>query len=343
MAGCGLAAAAAVVPLGLVSRALARRKGEPVWPRWKPWSVPWAGRDVAFVFLVVMFVIPGLTGELVARSGLYQHVYGPDFPSRPVPPVEGQAPSEEQLVQSTLRDLWVGLLALPVQFALLIAARRALYPAWKPSWEPRVIPSRVALAALAWVVLTPLVMLVHGAVLLAFEALNWTPDEHPLVKLGSRPALDRVMFVLRVCAAAPLVEEVLFRGVLLPWVRGRMWRPWVVLLIGLVVAVGIARQPGEWFGVMARGPVLFTGGLLLGWVVLSVALRRKRRTVGAVYASAALFAAVHSGVWPSPVPLFVLGLGLGYLAARTRGFLVPAAVHGLFNAVSVLFVLSSPG
>jgi membrane protease YdiL (CAAX protease family) len=70
-------------------------------------------------------------------------------------------------------------------------------------------------------------------------------------------------------------------------------------------------------------------------------LRRKRRTAGAVYASAALFAAVHSSVWPSPVPLFALGLGLGYLAVRTRGILVPVIVHGLFNAVSAVYVLST--
>jgi membrane protease YdiL (CAAX protease family) len=44
-------------------------------------------------------------------------------------------------------------------------------------------------------------------------------------------------------------------------------------------------------------------------------------------------------VWPSPIPLFVLGLGLGWLAVRTRGILVPAIVHGLFNAVSGVFVL----
>ena len=54
---------------------------------------------------------------------------------------------------------------------------------------------------------------------------------------------------------------------------------------------------------------------------------------------AALFAAVHSGVWPTPVPLFFLGMGLGYLVARS-GSIVPAVVvHGLFNFVSAVLVL----
>jgi membrane protease YdiL (CAAX protease family) len=43
--------------------------------------------------------------------------------------------------------------------------------------------------------------------------------------------------------------------------------------------------------------------------------------------------------WPNPVPLFVLGLGLGWLAVRTNGVLVPILVHALFNAVSAVFLL----
>jgi membrane protease YdiL (CAAX protease family) len=89
---------------------------------------------------------------------------------------------------------------------------------------------------------------------------------------------------------------------------------------------------------LTRGPVLFALGLVAGWLVLRQATRN-RRTVGSVYASASLFAVVHSAVWPSPIPLFILGLGLGWLAVRTRGPLAPAIVHGLFNVVSVLFVL----
>jgi membrane protease YdiL (CAAX protease family) len=87
--------------------------------------------------------------------------------------------------------------------------------------------------------------------------------------------------------------------------------------------------------------VLFAVALAVGYAVLARVFRRKARTVGAVYASAAVFAVAHSAAWPDPVALFVLALGLGYLAVRTRGVLVPAVVHGLFNAVSALFVLTS--
>jgi membrane protease YdiL (CAAX protease family) len=202
-------------------------------------------------------------------------------------------------------------------------------------------------------------LLIHTAVNLLFTALDVPREDHPLSKLSpARPAVDHLLFFLQAGVAAPVVEELLFRGLLLAWLVGgrtlfdrpagaNLSRPtadrrvWPVLVIGVVVAAFSARGEGEALAGPTRGPVLFAIGLLAGWILLRLVFRRKRRTAGAVYASAALFAVVHSGVWPTPVPLFALGLGLGSLAVRSRGILAPAIVHGLFNAVSVLFVLRS--
>jgi membrane protease YdiL (CAAX protease family) len=65
-----------------------------------------------------------------------------------------------------------------------------------------------------------------------------------------------------------------------------------------------------------------------------------KRTTLAVWSSAALFAAAHSVVWPSPVALFVLGLGLGYLTARTRSWAASAVCHILFNTTSFVYLVS---
>ena len=48
---------------------------------------------------------------------------------------------------------------------------------------------------------------------------------------------------------------------------------------------------------------------------------------------------VHASVWPSPVPLFLLGLALGAVAVRTGGVLAGTVLHGLFNAVSLVYLL----
>jgi membrane protease YdiL (CAAX protease family) len=70
---------------------------------------------------------------------------------------------------------------------------------------------------------------------------------------------------------------------------------------------------------------------------------RSTQHLRAIWASAALFAAVHSHVWPSPVPLVVLAVGLGYLYLRTRSLVGPIVVHAMFNAVSALYlVLGGP-
>jgi membrane protease YdiL (CAAX protease family) len=49
-----------------------------------------------------------------------------------------------------------------------------------------------------------------------------------------------------------------------------------------------------------------------------------------------LFASFHAQVWPSPIPLFFLGLGLGWLSYRTQSLIGPIVAHALFNAVACI-------
>jgi hypothetical protein len=82
------------------------------------------------------------------------------------------------------------------------------------------------------------------------------------------------------------------------------------------------------------------------WFVLALApgyyllYRRGVRAGAAVYATALFFAAIHAGAWPHPVPLFVLGLGLGWLAQRTRSLVGPVVMHALFNGVACVWLLA---
>jgi hypothetical protein len=54
-----------------------------------------------------------------------------------------------------------------------------------------------------------------------------------------------------------------------------------------------------------------------------------------------LFAAMHGSVWPSPVPLFFLSLGLGVLYQRTGGLVAPVALHATFNGLATLILYLS--
>jgi hypothetical protein len=59
----------------------------------------------------------------------------------------------------------------------------------------------------------------------------------------------------------------------------------------------------------------------------------RRRAARAIVGTSLLFANFHANVWPTPVPLFVLALGLGWLAYRTQGVAAPIVLHMLFNAI----------
>jgi membrane protease YdiL (CAAX protease family) len=329
MATAGAIVAAIALPAGVASWMFVRARTQPMLPACRPWRVPWTGFELFGAFVLVGVIVP----TLVAQAGV--------------------------------KPIVAGLAALPLQLALLVIAARSLYPRWNPFRDPQPtepddwayspppkhaganVPGFVAIAVVAWAVLTPLVLLFHVGVVQLFTALNWVTDEHPLTQFRGETPFDQVLFMLQACLAAPLMEEILFRGLLLPWVIGgreraagtpsppllvrSFARPWLVMAIAVLVAAN-TRKPG---------PILFAALLAFGLVIVWVTVRRGKRQIRAIYASSALFAAVHSGVWPSPIPLFLLALGVGYLAVRTRGVLVPFLVHGLFNAVSAVYVLRS--
>lgn len=336
MAGCWLAVASAAGPVGLAAWLSSRWSGVPLFPRPKGWRVPWTGFEVLVAYLVVAGVLPALAVVVVGGSGLAP---------APVP----ADPPDDRARGITPVMVWAAVLIFPVQFGLLWAATRQAFAARRPT-DPRGPAAGTAAGVLVWYGLAPLVLLVHAGLGWLFRAQGWETDEHPLTQLADGSTLDRALFVGQAVLAAPVVEEFLFRGVLLGWlVGGRSFlgpsdrgaagrKVWWVLVVGGLVAAANGRGTGG----PLNGPLLFAVGLTIVWVLLRQLVRRKRRTLGAVYASAALFAEVHSAVWPSPVPLFLLGLGLGWVALRTRSLRAPIVVHGLFNLVSVLYVLRGP-
>lgn len=96
-----------------------------------------------------------------------------------------------------------------------------------------------------------------------------------------------------------------------------------VVIVSAVVAAPIAEE-------------FFFRRILQGW--LEARLPPARRG-GAVLVSATLFALAHVGQGLAPVPLFFLGLVLGWIALTTGSVVGCVLLHALFNAVSVALVL----
>lgn len=165
--------------------------------------------------------------------------------------------------------------------------------------------------------------------------------------------LDLLMVSLGSVIVAPLSEELLFRGVLLPWLMRSAALGHVMVACAALLTATYLRESGTvgW----NPGPVVFVAALLPGYWLAPILLRYMRpsykrhankperltRATRGIYGSALLFAAFHSSVWPSPIPLFIFALALGWLAYRTQSLIGPFVVHGLFNAVSclVLFLI----
>ena len=103
------------------------------------------------------------------------------------------------------------------------------------------------------------------------------------------------------------------------------------LAVGLVIATAVVAAP--------LVEELFFRRILQGWL-------EKRLPEGdgalAIAISAAAFALAHQGQGLAFVPLFPLGLVLGFIARRTGSIVPCILLHALFNAVSVGLLLLTP-
>jgi membrane protease YdiL (CAAX protease family) len=205
-----------------------------------------------------------------------------------------------------------------------------------------------------WLVLTPAVYAVSFVVLLVYGLIvGRQPDEHPILRTfdaGAVPAGVVVLLVAEAVLSAPVREELFFRGTLQPWLAGHARGGDIGLLLAALFGV-LIRMPAN---LSLRDPAAVLSAAVPGLMVLVLwplyqsidrwdGLARwlpvrdpeaRRRVARAVFGTAAVFANFHANVWPSPIPLFALALGLGWLAYRTQGVLAPIVLHMLFNAVA---------
>ena len=171
----------------------------------------------------------------------------------------------------------------------------------------------------AFLATMPVVYLVFGAASLVFKPAK--ANRHPLQQMLEQDASpwSVVLALASAVVAAPLAEELLFRGVLQPW------------LASCLARVG-RRGPG------AAGPASASSAEIATDPVATAPPDRGRGTF-AIVAASLLFAAMHAAQMPAPIALFVLSLVLGILYDRTGGLVAPITLHALFNATSTVALL----
>jgi len=300
-----------------------------LWPPQRRRAVPWQGTDVLLAIAVHIF-FPLMVLAVLINSGFFPWLYG-----TPAPPTTPKTLTEHLTEQ---QKLWVPALALFLQVpAVLVFFRltRNVRP-YQLGLTTHRLAANVVAGYVAWLVCS---LLAYGVLYLVqlfyLLLLRRLPEEqHPLTKLaleGHLMPAEWVLFLFDVVVAAPVWEELLFRGVLQPWFGQRSWGGEAAAAGAVAAALCFgASEVGPWpavFVVLAAAAYPLVARLGRRWLP-------PREAARAIYGTALLFAAFHSFAWPTPIPLFVLGLGLGWLAYRTQSLIGPMVLHGLFNNVA---------
>jgi membrane protease YdiL (CAAX protease family) len=290
--------------------------------------------------------------------GFYAWYYTPEFVA-----VAFGAKGPAQQESLTRLQLWASAAAFPLWFgsaallAFLPAAYRHAMSVSLGRFARRddsvsakgfvaAVAANVLLGVAAWLAIAPVSFGVNYLLgWLHTHYLELTPEEHPLTaaaKASSLRPTEWVLLAFQVMVSAPLWEELFFRGALLALCRKLRFGGHAAMLLALVAALVLRRQQlldaaddGTRL-LLAAVPALFV--LAMAPLYAAVCWYSRTDAGPAVFGTALFFAAVHSFAWPTPVALFILGLGLGWLAVRTRSLIAPVVVHSLFNGVSYLLL-----
>jgi membrane protease YdiL (CAAX protease family) len=309
------------------------------WPPQRRRALSWGGAHVAAAFVVFWFM-PALIYPLVDPDLLGRWLFGQDVDAK---------------TGKTLSMAAAGILALPLQ----LLAWRGLLTTVEPHpirlFAPRHTAREVRVGYMTWLVVAPAVYLIGLGTFVIHAWLGGQSEPHPLLNMfesGPLPSGVVILLFTQAVIAAPVAEELLFRGILLPWLADRPWSGIPTILISAILGVSLRwRDDINWSDLsavagrfapallaLAMIPLVWTCERWSGlqrWIQIRDSATRSN-VVWAIAASSALFANIHANVWPTPVPLIVLSVSLGWLAVRTQSVIGPMVVHILFNAVAMI-------
>jgi membrane protease YdiL (CAAX protease family) len=296
-------------------------------------------RPIAGVEVVCVVLLPVVCGFLVNQILKSAHFFAWFY---------GRASLEAVPLEGLRQSLWITAIASPLQIlSALIFLRVGIGVSLADVGITTRNLGRNALAGLVFaVIFVPGTYGIQALALQILEAAGSKPQEHPFTQLGTTGLLptEWALLIFGAVVVAPLWEELVFRGLVQPWVmrQGRRGSLAVLalaaLLAGQAVSTGWPHSPTPGELALKLAP-LWILALLVGAFFL---IDRRNTAWGGLFASAVLFAWIHVSVWPSPVPLVWLALGLGWLAWRGRSLAGAVVLHAVFNAVACAALLCGP-
>lgn len=295
-----------------------------------PPAVPWSGLEILLGVYLVWFGWPVTISLIFTGVGFDRWYYGDEAPEMP-----------------TRLNLWVRTFALPFQ-ALTVPLLFSAFSGTRLEQlglTTRRLGRNVLIGLAGTLVLAPPVFGINQLLRSLYSRSGEQVEQHVFEKIAREQLFpsEWILLFFTAMVSAPLLEELIFRGVLQPWLAGRRWGGHVAMLgaLALALAQRWERLQGAWSHgisalVDAGAPVLFVLALLPIYVLVWWFSRTP--LAPAIFGTSLMFASNHS-VWPTPIPLFVLALGLGILAQHTRSLVGPIVLHGLFNSVSCVRLL----
>jgi membrane protease YdiL (CAAX protease family) len=187
---------------------------------------------------------------------------------------------------------------------------------------------QVAVGVLAVLVITPIVYLIQALAVLLLAAFHGHPQSHPLEKMLREQFSGGVAYlaVLSAVVVAPMLEELLFRGILQRW------------LVKLLAPTPTGLWP-DWRSEIPDEPATFE--LVVDPKLHGISNNSSSRFYVrvAIILTSLIFAGVHAPQWPAPIPLFVLSVAIGVIYHRTGSLISAICMHGVFNGLSTAWLL----
>jgi membrane protease YdiL (CAAX protease family) len=265
-----------------------------------------------------------------ARSADEPEESEPDAPVPPANDIEGPGEREaEEPSRQTQADVLIQLAIINGLLIFLIpeVARRTSGATLNDlgirldNWR-----GQVGIGVVAAFLMTPAVYAVQSLAVQYWEAQKHDVETMVLREFSLGTA---VLAIFSTMVLAPIVEELLFRGIL---------QRWLTRLIGprparpTSAAAGIPSNIAPDLDLPSEGDVLSE---MPGHEVAT----ETPSTMLAVVLTSIAFAVVHLPQWPAPIAIFLLSMGLGIVYEYTGSLLTVMALHGTFNGFSTLLLL----
>ncbi len=300
-----------------------------------PWAArrpsPWTLLDIAAAFLLMLF-LPAAVTVLAVRLELTTFKFS------------GEPPSADQLADLLVCNAIGSVLTIAAIWGMMRVRHNAGLREW--GFDPRHFLPDIGLGVVAFVTIVPPVLLIQ------LLLTQWFPPEHAITTL-LQERRDPLFFLIAGIAAvvvAPISEELLFRVLLQGWLErlSTFTLPAVAapveesLLEDNAPAADDAPAAGDAWETDEQSPYRSPRSASTAPLEPAPTAGERPAPAWPILVSAAIFGLMDLGNGPSPIPLFFLALGLGYLYQRTHRILPCIVVHMLLNGMTLATIWIAP-